>query len=612
MSQIRGNWGDGISLFSGIVSVRHHKEPRAKKESYQDIQEEDFSMDKKDVIAMKPTGRLRWLQRALVLAGTGKLKTTVLYDVVTHPKFAARCSTEFRLQMGELLEANLHLFSSRQQRFLLAEVKEVSRPVAVGQKRSRSGSHGNERSPSSCDCCDHGRSHSALGETGQRQGHDQKEEDSPSHRRAAVQQEPPPSDSQAGVRREHSPEATRVTAERRRGQGDAPVLPSFLVMPPALPVHANASPTPPVPTPSVDPAAAAEKDEVFAAATDKLKQAAVVAATVAKAAAVAAQNLRMAAAAAASAAEVKETPSRSAGDGDTGHTVVPASATADGVSCAEVSSGSTVIAAIDRPRSISPGGHRSGVEHTIAGANRSSVVSLPEESQNGRPVSVQKFSKCSRSRSRGAGAWTSYKHKPKGSHRRGDSRARQHKGSHGRKSRRGKCGDDPEGKADIDDDAKTASSEPRERPQKGAFSTSSKLHKDKGKPVSSNWDDSGGDRTAAGSAATPVVAPAGAGIAGSIAPSPVQQPVVAPTLKVSSPFYRFLTIPVSHVGHLIGPRGACITSIRQASGADIKIDQPGGKLYATVAISGKGVDVAERLIYEKLASAPGMTLATMH
>jgi len=83
------------------------------------------------------------------------------------------------------------------------------------------------------------------------------------------------------------------------------------------------------------------------------------------------------------------------------------------------------------------------------------------------------------------------------------------------------------------------------------------------------------------------------------------QPVNAPTVKVASPFYRFLTIPISHVGHLIGPRGSCITNIRRASGADIKIDQPNGKLYATVAISGKGVDVAGRLIYEKLASAPG-------
>lgn len=95
---------------------------------------------------------------------------------------------------------------------------------------------------------------------------------------------------------------------------------------------------------------------------------------------------------------------------------------------------------------------------------------------------------------------------------------------------------------------------------------------------------------------------------GSIGIPAAWEAVTSPTVKVASPFYRFLTIPVSQVGHLIGPRGACITDIRRASGTDIKIDQPYGRLYATVAISGQGADVAERLIYEKLASAPGNSL----
>mmetsp|Transcript_81501 Transcript_81501/g.189289 ORF Transcript_81501/g.189289 Transcript_81501/m.189289 type:complete len:214 (+) Transcript_81501:506-1147(+) len=201
-----------------------------------------------------------------------------------------------------------------------------------------------------------------------------------------------------------------------------------------------------------------------------------------------------------------------------------------------------------------------------------------------------------------ASRWTSRKRGHKGSHRHKDSRESKCKSGCRRKRRQGKS-------HGANADTKAATSESPEAPLQRVRSRSRKIQKQREKVSSSKWDDPGADKVVA-----PAVAPTGApvpnraqGIAwpSSSGCDTTQHPVVAPTLKVASPFYRFLTIPVSHVGHLIGPRGACITNIRQASGADIKIDQPGGKLYATVAISGKGVDAAERLIYEKLASAPG-------
>eukprot|EP00408_Alexandrium_pacificum_P069250 CAMPEP_0171165894 /NCGR_PEP_ID=MMETSP0790-20130122/6415_1 /TAXON_ID=2925 /ORGANISM="Alexandrium catenella, Strain OF101" /LENGTH=169 /DNA_ID=CAMNT_0011630687 /DNA_START=83 /DNA_END=590 /DNA_ORIENTATION=- len=133
MAQIRGNWGDGISLFSGIVSVRQHKEQRVKKDEHEDLQAESVETDIKEVLAMKSSARLKWLQQALVLAGTGKMKTSLLYDIVKHPKFVAKSGTEFRSQLGETIQANLHLFSSKQQRVLLSEVK-ASIPPASARK----------------------------------------------------------------------------------------------------------------------------------------------------------------------------------------------------------------------------------------------------------------------------------------------------------------------------------------------------------------------------------------------------------------------------------------------------------------------------------------------
>merc|ERR1711933_664769 len=67
--------------------------------------------------------------------------------------------------------------------------------------------------------------------------------------------------------------------------------------------------------------------------------------------------------------------------------------------------------------------------------------------------------------------------------------------------------------------------------------------------------------------------------------------------------FKALTIMATQVGHLIGPNGSGITAIRRASGADIKIDHGRGKAYGTVTITGN-VDLAERLIYEKLATGP--------
>lgn len=68
-------------------------------------------------------------------------------------------------------------------------------------------------------------------------------------------------------------------------------------------------------------------------------------------------------------------------------------------------------------------------------------------------------------------------------------------------------------------------------------------------------------------------------------------------------WFKALTIMASQVGHLIGPGGSGITSIRRATGADIKVDHGRGKMYGTVTITGN-VEMAEKMIMDKLATGP--------
>ena len=85
-----------------------------------------------------PGARIRWLRRAMVLVSTSKIAATVIYDVVTCLRFVAELSDEHRAQLGKLLQANLHLFSSRQQRAVLVEIPLADAVAARGSASSSS------------------------------------------------------------------------------------------------------------------------------------------------------------------------------------------------------------------------------------------------------------------------------------------------------------------------------------------------------------------------------------------------------------------------------------------------------------------------------------------
>ena len=87
----------------------------------------------------EPGARLRWQRCALVLIGEDKITATAVYDAVTRPKFVANWSDEHRAQLGKLLQANLHMFSFRQQRAVLVGV-----PLADAVAAQSSASRGND------------------------------------------------------------------------------------------------------------------------------------------------------------------------------------------------------------------------------------------------------------------------------------------------------------------------------------------------------------------------------------------------------------------------------------------------------------------------------------
>lgn len=80
-----------------------------------------FSTDRDEVLAKRPDSRLKWLYKALVLAGKQQLKLGLVHEIVTHEKFTSDVGGKVGSQMKAMLLANSHFFSPKQQRSLQSE-----------------------------------------------------------------------------------------------------------------------------------------------------------------------------------------------------------------------------------------------------------------------------------------------------------------------------------------------------------------------------------------------------------------------------------------------------------------------------------------------------------
>eukprot|EP00927_Polykrikos_kofoidii_P032744 TRINITY_DN2779_c2_g2_i1.p1 TRINITY_DN2779_c2_g2~~TRINITY_DN2779_c2_g2_i1.p1 ORF type:complete len:375 (+),score=63.14 TRINITY_DN2779_c2_g2_i1:104-1228(+) len=106
-----------------VTSKRNHNRPKrmdraAEKEKQEALK---FEMDKRTILVKRPESRLKWLQRALVHTSKGHLKVNSIYELMVDVRFVSGIGGSIGKQIWNLLVANLHLFSQKQQRNLQAE-----------------------------------------------------------------------------------------------------------------------------------------------------------------------------------------------------------------------------------------------------------------------------------------------------------------------------------------------------------------------------------------------------------------------------------------------------------------------------------------------------------
>ncbi|CAJ1330282.1 unnamed protein product [Effrenium voratum] len=79
------------------------------------------TVELEQVLQKRPDGRAKWLAKALVQASDGRLEPQSLYSVVAHNRFIEELNDKVGKKMYRALHANLHVFSSRQKKFLEKE-----------------------------------------------------------------------------------------------------------------------------------------------------------------------------------------------------------------------------------------------------------------------------------------------------------------------------------------------------------------------------------------------------------------------------------------------------------------------------------------------------------
>jgi len=121
--EIRGDLGRDAPVFQGaVMSRREHRVSRVDKELEREREEASaFVLDRDEVFDKRAESRLRWLQKALFLAGKKSIQVSAIYDIITHKRFVNSIQDRTGGQMKAVLLANLHLFSAKQQKFLQSE-----------------------------------------------------------------------------------------------------------------------------------------------------------------------------------------------------------------------------------------------------------------------------------------------------------------------------------------------------------------------------------------------------------------------------------------------------------------------------------------------------------
>lgn len=122
-----------------VMSRRQKKEAKVD----EDVEKEkklaaELPMEKSEVVAKKPEGRLTWLHKALVLAAKGRIAVPQIYSIIQSSKFTSGVSNKVGLKMKGLVLANLHLFKKEQQKSLQnGRLMDFSKDGASGSEEKK-------------------------------------------------------------------------------------------------------------------------------------------------------------------------------------------------------------------------------------------------------------------------------------------------------------------------------------------------------------------------------------------------------------------------------------------------------------------------------------------
>lgn len=128
------------------------RQPRPEKKQASSSEEEDAVVTQGGkIFKKKPESRLKWLVQAIFQAARKKIPVVSLYDIIADEKFAAGAGPKIIAAMKSQVEANLHMFSKKQQEFLRSsafkpsEQDQSARSVDAGSDRRDDKSSGQIR-----------------------------------------------------------------------------------------------------------------------------------------------------------------------------------------------------------------------------------------------------------------------------------------------------------------------------------------------------------------------------------------------------------------------------------------------------------------------------------
>lgn len=123
------------SLPAEVITRRSDKPGKKAPAEPVKVQVPDADLDK--VLEKKADGRAKWLAKAVVQAAEGRLDVKSLYAVVAHKRFVNDLTDKAGKKMYRALVANLHIFSSKQRKFLekdSALAREYAASAFMGMK----------------------------------------------------------------------------------------------------------------------------------------------------------------------------------------------------------------------------------------------------------------------------------------------------------------------------------------------------------------------------------------------------------------------------------------------------------------------------------------------